>query len=217
MKSTLRVIIILAIVTVIGIVLYSIFFKNSDTPATGNSSLSTTAGAPIADTANVSGAALADAEAASRDFLALLLNIRSIKLDDSLFANPSFATLQDLSRPINPDTNPGRVNPFAPLGTDSNAVSTQVTTSNPSAIGGATSTLNGVLSIGASSVTRWFEYGSSPSLGLKTPAKIQETPGAFAESVAGLTPGTVYYVKAFASIGGQTVSGALVSWKTASR
>ena len=94
-------------------------------------------------------------------------------------------------------------------------MSTQVTTSNPSSIAATTSTLNGVLSISDASVTHWFEYGTTTALGTKTPPRTQATPGAFAEPVTALTPGTTYYVKAVASIGGQSVYGALVTWKTA--
>ena len=162
--------------------------------------------------------AVADANAAtaSNEFLTLLLSVQSIKLDDSLFAKPAFTTLQDLSRPINPDTNPGRKNPFAPLGADGTAaISTQVSTSNPSAISATSSTLNGVISINDPSATHWFEYGTTPSLGTMTTPRTQANPGAFSEQVKGLLPGTTYYVKAAAMIGGQTIAGAQVTWKTA--
>ena len=213
MKGILKTIIILAVVTALGVFGYMYFFKGS-TPVTSDAGLATTAGVST-DPAT---AALADADVSttSNQFLTLLLDVQSIKLDNSLFANPSFTTLQDLSRPIAPDTNPGRANPFAPLGADGTAaVSTQVTTSNPSSIASTTSTLNGVLSIGDSTVTRWFEYGTTPALGTMTTPRTQANPGAFAEQLTGLTPATTYYVKAAASIGGQTVYGAQVSWKTA--
>lgn len=213
MKSIIRTIIILAVVTALGIVGYKMFIQK-DTAATDNSSLVTTSGVAV-DTSAAGALSNQDAETATRDFLTLLLNVRSIKLDNSLFTSNAFSTLQDLSRPINPDTNPGRDNPFAPLGADTSAVSTQVTTGNPSAVSATASTLNGTLSVGGTNVTRWFEYGTTATLGMKSAIKSQTNPGAFAETITGLLPNTTYYVKAVASIGGQTVAGAPTTWKTA--
>ena len=54
----------------------------------------------------------------AQDFLSLLLNIKSIKLDDSIFSDDAFNSLRDSSIVLVPDGNEGRPNPFAPLGTD---------------------------------------------------------------------------------------------------
>ena len=216
MKKIIRNIIIFVVVIIIGMVGYSFFFKKPAAPA---SSLTTTAGAPSpADTTATAGAnaaEAADADAASKEFLALLLNIQSIKLDDSFFASPGFLALQDFSHAIPPDTNPGRPNPFAPLGANTALVSTQVSTSAPSLQTGTTATLNGALTVGDSTTMRWFEYGTTPALGIATTPKAQAKPGAFSEAVTGLTPNTTYYVKAVASIGGVSVAGNQVTWKTA--
>lgn len=205
MKSIIRNIIILAIVVILAIVGYSVFFKK-DTAQTGG--LVTTSGQGAGQTASV-------IDSPGKDFVTLLLNIRTLKLDDSIFSNTAFTSLQDFSRPIPPDTDPGRPNPFAPLGADSAGVSTQVSTSNPSSVTQTASTLNGALTIGGPSITRWFEYGTTSALGTSTEAKLQVNPGTFAETITGLTPNTTYYVKAVASIGDQTVAGNLVTWKTA--
>jgi hypothetical protein len=192
---------------------YMFFFKKD--PAVGTEGgLATVAGTAVTTTADAA-TMNQNAQNASRDFLALLLNIRSIKLDDSLFTSAAFNALTDLSRPITPDTDPGRDNPFAPIGSDSTVISTQVTTSNPSAITATASTLNGVLSIGGPSITRWFEFGPTNALGTMTTPKPQSNPGAFTETITGLLPNTTYYVKASASVGGQVISGAVVQWKTA--
>jgi hypothetical protein len=71
----------------------------------------------------------------AQDFLNLLLNVKSIKLDDSIFSDSAFLSLHDSSITLIPDGNEGRINPFAPLGTDSreevvlpsNAVTSPVT------------------------------------------------------------------------------------------
>ena len=54
------------------------------------------------------------------DFLNLLLSIKSIKLNDSIFADPAFATLRDSSITLIQEGNEGRPNPFAPIGSDNN-------------------------------------------------------------------------------------------------
>jgi len=53
-----------------------------------------------------------------QDFLALLLSVKNIKLDDSIFSNPAFTSLHDSSILLIPDGNEGRANPFAPIGAD---------------------------------------------------------------------------------------------------
>ncbi len=206
MKTVIRNIIILAVVVVLGVWGYSAFFKKDATaPSNG---LVTTAGTPTV-------AEGGDGGTVSSEFLALLLNIRSIKLDDSIFTSKAFMSLQDFSRPIPPDTNPGRQNPFAPIGSDVSIAAAQVSTSNPSSITATASTLNGALSVGGQDTLRWFEYGSTQALGTKTAQKTQATPGAFAETITGLTPNATYYVKAVASVGGVITSGNVVMWKTA--
>src|SRR3989338_5385900 len=52
----------------------------------------------------------------AKDFLNLLLNVKNIKLDDSIFADNAFNSLRDSSIVLTPDGNEGRPNPFARLG-----------------------------------------------------------------------------------------------------
>jgi len=54
----------------------------------------------------------------AQDFLSLLLNVKSIRLDDSIFADPAFLSLRDSSIMLIPDGTEGRPNPFAPIGSD---------------------------------------------------------------------------------------------------
>lgn len=49
------------------------------------------------------------------NLLALLLEIRSIKLDDSIFLDPAFRSLDDFGQEIVQEP-VGRSNPFAPVG-----------------------------------------------------------------------------------------------------
>jgi len=56
----------------------------------------------------------------SADFLSLLLNVKNIKLNDTILADMAFTSLRDSSITLTPSGNEGRVNPFAPIGSDPN-------------------------------------------------------------------------------------------------
>ncbi len=55
-----------------------------------------------------------DASAASARILNLLNQIKSLKIDTTLFSDPAYKTLVDYSVSI-PEVNVGRPNPFAPI------------------------------------------------------------------------------------------------------
>lgn len=50
-----------------------------------------------------------------QDLVALLFELRSIRLDNALFVDPIFQSLQDFGKELVPEPI-GRQNPFAPLG-----------------------------------------------------------------------------------------------------
>lgn len=54
----------------------------------------------------------------TNDFLNVLLNVKNIKLDDTIFSSPAFNTLRDSSIVLTPDGTEGRADPFAPIGYD---------------------------------------------------------------------------------------------------
>lgn len=55
----------------------------------------------------------AESSVAEQEILRLLLDMRSIRLDSSIFENPAFASLRDFGRSIVPEP-VGRTNPFEP-------------------------------------------------------------------------------------------------------
>lgn len=55
----------------------------------------------------------------SDELVALLRSVSSIELDNSIFSHPSFGRLKSISAPLPVDRNPGRPNPFLPIGHDS--------------------------------------------------------------------------------------------------
>ncbi len=217
MKGIIRNIIIIAVVLILGVVGYEMFFANKTAAPAGGLQTTAGVGAGTSGAPQVATAAAGTqgAAAAGADFVSLLLSVKSITLDDSIFSSQAFTTLQDFNRPIPPDTNPGRPNPFAPIGSDGTASATQISTSNPSSVTATTATFNGTLTVSDPTATRWFEYGTSNTFGMMTTPIAQTTPGAFADTAAKLTANTTYFVRADAMIGGTTVYGNTLTWKTA--
>ena len=118
----IRNIIIFVVIAILLVLGYLFFTKSSSTPPTLVSS------APVG-TSTSSATATSGATANSsiaQNFLALLLNVSNIKLDDSIFSDPAFASLHDSTIVLAPDGTQGRPNPFAQFGTD------VVTPTNPS-------------------------------------------------------------------------------------
>ncbi len=54
----------------------------------------------------------------AKQFLSLLLSVRSINLDNQIFADPAFISLKDSTIVLVNDGTEGRPNPFAPIGSD---------------------------------------------------------------------------------------------------
>lgn len=57
-----------------------------------------------------------DGSAVAQDFLTLLLSVKNIKLNVSIFSDPAFASLHDSSVTLTPDATIGRPDPFAQFG-----------------------------------------------------------------------------------------------------
>ena len=109
-------IIFIVIAAVVGLGFF--FFLRSRSGDNNNTGLvsTTPAGTPVESSS--SGAINPGDKVSTQDFLALLLNVRNIKLDDSIFTTPAFLSLQDSSIILEPDSSPGRANPFAQFGHD---------------------------------------------------------------------------------------------------
>ena len=157
----------------------------------------------------------------SDDFLGLLLNISSIKLDDSLFTMQSFRSLRDFSTTLTKDVTSGRPNPFAPIGQDASqdiSGSYTVTTVQPAQVTATSALLGAVLPQGLVPAERWFEWGTDANgpYPNQTP-KVQQNlnNGTYSFALTGLTPNTTYYVRAAARVGSVQFFGTVVPFKTA--
>lgn len=109
-------IIIFVIIAAIFVSVYVYFIKGSpdDAPTLVSSSENTVL--PVSPSAGTS--ATGSNPLITQDFLNLLLNVKTIKLNDAIFSDDAFIGLRDSSIILTPDGNEGRVNPFAPLGRD---------------------------------------------------------------------------------------------------
>jgi hypothetical protein len=107
--------IVMAVVLIVLLVIaYFMFFKGEEVPlgeTIGVENLGPD-GMPIAN----GGVGLG----AGADLLPFLLQLNSLKLDDSIFSDPVFVSLEDYTIEIAPQPQ-GRSNPFAPLGGESRA------------------------------------------------------------------------------------------------
>lgn len=90
-------------VVIVAFILYSMFFTGDD--KTANSGV---VSSPVADAQFVAG----------REIIALLTDLKALKLNGDIFQGNTFRSLEDFSLPVAPEPQ-GRQNPFAPIGTDS--------------------------------------------------------------------------------------------------
>ena len=111
---TTRNIAIFGAIAAIFVLVYIFFLRSpSDNGAALISSSDTSSDASLQVTT-----ASSDNSLMANDFLTLLLSVKSIKLDDAIFADSAFFSLHDSSITLVPDGNEGRSNPFAPIGSD---------------------------------------------------------------------------------------------------
>ena len=112
---------IIGVVVVIGVLVYIFVIQGSS--SSSNSSTASLVSTSTGSSASIPTDATSTGSAGDQ-VVAILRNLSSIQLSDAVFQNPAFAMLTDLSTALPPATNPGRRNPFAPVGTDTAASST---------------------------------------------------------------------------------------------
>jgi len=116
MTSKVKNIIIFSGIALALILGYVLFAPKS---SSGQSNLTVTTPTDVtSQNALVGGGDTSATDAVAQDFLNMLLSVKSINLDDSIFSDPAFASLQDSSLVLVSDISQGRPNPFAPIGND---------------------------------------------------------------------------------------------------
>ena len=107
--KTKNILIFVALAVIIGISAFYFLRKNPE-----EADLVSTAGTATTPTSSVG---TLDSST-TNSFLTLLLSVRSVSLDDSIFNDRVFNSLRDSTVYIYPDDNNGRLNPFAPIGVE---------------------------------------------------------------------------------------------------
>lgn len=179
---------------------------------------------------------LGDGTGVNDEFFATLLNIRSIRIDTSLFNNPAFLYLKDHPVVLGTDT-VGRPNPFAAIGTDpapsaplsatissgtsgsTPVMQTQTTgveTLQPGKLTATSAELGAVVSfpIGTGPAVLVFDYGTTQEVPASTESVILENGDRVLLPLIGLSPNTRYYVRASLLYGTQTLRGSIMSFTT---
>lgn len=112
--------IIIIVAIVLALILIYVWVTGSSSDQSNLISSSGTSLPGIDDSATGAGVVNGSSVAAkdAENFLTLLLNVKNVKMDVSIFTDSAFASLRDSSIILTPDGTEGRPNPFAPLGKD---------------------------------------------------------------------------------------------------
>ena len=113
MSSKIKSIIIIVVIIAAIVLAYVLFFPKASDQGNLTSS-------PIAATSSGTNAGTSSADTpVDPSFLSLLLSVKGLTLNDAIFTNIAFTSLRD-STIILPTgtTDEGRINPFAPIGSD---------------------------------------------------------------------------------------------------
>ena len=101
------------------------------------------------------------------------------------------------------------------VGNASSGGTLSVTTNAATNIDTYSATLNGHLTTDTNNTQRWFEWGTSSSLGSETTHTSQYSSGAFSKYLSGLAPNTTYHYRAVAQNSAGTMAyGSIMSFTT---
>jgi hypothetical protein len=126
MNSKIKNILILVVVLVVLVLIYIFFIKKGP----GEPALTTSSGDPVLGSTNTDTGS--QTSEASRDFITVLLSVKNIKLDDSIFKDSAYLSLRDSSISLVQDGNEGRPNPFAPIGSETTVAPPVLPSTTPS-------------------------------------------------------------------------------------
>ncbi len=115
MTPKIKNILIFTTIAVIFILIY-VFFLRTPSEQAGLVSTSNTTLPNIDGSLPTTG--VLEADLATEEFLSLLQSVQSIEIDDRIFSDQAFLSLRDSSIVLVQDSTEGRVNPFAPFGSD---------------------------------------------------------------------------------------------------
>ena len=114
MSSKIKNIILFTVIAAILILVYIFFLK----PAPDQQNLVSSSPSATSKALTTASTTIDKNSSLTKDFLSVLLNVKNIKLDDTIFLNNAFLNLHDSSITLTPVVDEGRSNPFAPIGSD---------------------------------------------------------------------------------------------------
>ncbi len=117
MSSKIKNILIAVVVVGFLVLVYFLFIKKAPVDSTV---LTSSTGSVVDTSTTVDD----KASQVSKDFVAVLLSVKNINLDDSILKDAAFLSLHDSSINITQTGDEGRINPFAPIGSESSALNT---------------------------------------------------------------------------------------------
>lgn len=223
-KTNMKKLLIIIAIIIVGGIAYVTFTKNGTPASTG----------PLTSSAPASTLPSTD-DQIGREFLSILLSLKTIGLNDELFRKPAFQNLRDYTTELMQTDQKGRPNPFAPIGTDIGSITiadpgvsiganagsatntttptTPVVTSLPAdQITRAGARISGTVASGVVATARWLEFGTTPALGTRTPNIATSAPFSF--TLTTLSANTTYYSRACAVVAASPLCGEVVNWKT---
>ncbi len=113
-NKSIKNLIFITVAVVILLVLYVLFVKPDGSNSNATLTSSNTGGSPL----QAARPEQNDVARTGDSLLRILNNLEGLELNDSIFFNPAFAELRDISIPLVKEGNAGRRNPFAPIGKD---------------------------------------------------------------------------------------------------
>jgi|GEM_PF-2419485 len=170
MASKIKNIIIFTVIAAILILIYIFFLKPSPEEANLVSNNSFVVDQPLLDTETLN----QNSEVA-KDFLAVLLNVKNIQLNDTIFSKKIFLNLHDSSILLISPGDEGRVNPFAPIGYESAITSSSKSSSDSTST--SITTDSTVLEVNGSKASSSKSSSDSTSTSITTDSTVLEVNG----------------------------------------
>lgn len=156
-------------------------------------------------------------QSSADEFSTLLSSIKNITIDTSLFDNVAYKMLRDFPVSLGSDI-VGRVNPFAPIGTDIGGIATasvSVETLQSGKVTSTTAEFGAQVTLPDTAPTSViFEYGTNDTFGNATAPVTVTKNGTTLVTATNLLPQTTYYVRALAIRGSLTTTGNTTSFVT---
>lgn len=216
MNKTLKKIAIVVVVLAVGYFVYTTFLSGDSSSSNLPTGVSPTGGS-LSSSATSGGGTTPSVGA--DEFSTMLSRINSISIDTSIFQDPGYRALRDYPVMLGTDII-GRINPFAPIGSDSSSSmqpqGISVQTLTPGKITGVSVEFGASVSIptGGAPASVIFQYDTTDTFKLTTqPVSVAKSETVLFP-VQGLLPSTRYYVRAVAVQGSSTVTGNTMTFTT---